>query len=124
MSAFGKCGAADDVARDIMPEQDDGVMNVYQRVGVSAPVTITPYATVGEITAIRCGNPQVTEGTGNCEGTLNSSCCFTVYQTLCVTVPVTFGCDARAGGITVNSLGAGTDDPCENCGQTRSGFRL
>lgn len=124
MSAFGKFGAADEAAQENACQQGGCAVNAYQRVGVSVPVTLTPYATVGEMTTTCCGDPKIIEGEGPCEGTQNGSCSFTISQTLCMTVPVTFGCDASVGGTTVNSLGVCTDNPCTNCSQPRTGFRL
>lgn len=86
----------------------------YQEVDVCVPVTITPYATVGNATVTCCGAPTVTQGNGTCEGVVGGQCSFTVSQRMCVALPVTFGANTQAGEYTVACGNAG-EGSCENC---------
>lgn len=86
----------------------------YQEVDVCVPVTIAPYANVGEATVTCCGAPTITEGTASCAGTAGGTCSFTVSQRVCVAVPVTFGANASAGDYRVNCGTPGEGD-CVNC---------
>jgi len=95
--------------------QDEGCpTTTYQEVDVCVPVTISPYATVGEATVTCCGDPTITQGTASCAGTTGGTCSFTISQRVCVAVPVAFGANAQVGNYTVNCGTAGNGN-CENC---------
>lgn len=85
-----------------------------QEVDVCIPITVTPYASVGEAIVTCCGDPVITSGTASCSGIPGGSCSFTVTQRVCVAVPVQFGASASNGRYLVNCGGAG-EGACESC---------
>ena len=87
----------------------------YQEVDVCLPVTITPYASVGEAVVTCCGAPTISQGESACAGTVGGQCAFTISQRVCVALPVTFGANAQAGEYSVACGEAGEGD-CEACG--------
>jgi len=96
--------------------QEEGCpTTTYQEVDVCVPVTIAPYATVGEAVVSCCGDPTITQGTAACAGSTGGTCSFTISQRVCVAVPVTFGANAQVGDYAVNCGTAGNGN-CENCG--------
>ena len=103
------------VSGPVAAEQaEDCPTTSYQEVDVCVPVTIAPYANVGEATVTCCGAPTITEGTASCAGTAGGTCSFTVSQRVCVAVPVTFGANTSAGDYRVNCGTPGEGD-CQNC---------
>lgn len=85
----------------------------FQRETVCVPVTVTPFANPGEAKATCCGKPIVTSQ-GSCSGT-RRSCTFTVTQTLCIEIPISFGAVIETGTATVqcgdvNEEGCDCDD--------------
>ena len=89
---------------------------VRQRTTVCVPVTVTPYALVGEITSRCCGAPIITPGVAACAARASTSCTFTVSQELCLSVPVTFGAEASVGTATTQCGTPTADDVCADCG--------
>ena len=89
----------------------------YQSTDVCVAVTVTPYAQVGTPVATCCGKPVITAGR-TCGGTKKGSCTFTMTQTLCVAVPVTFGATAVVDDPYVDCGDASSDDICTDCGET------
>ena len=88
---------------------------VYQRLSVCVPVTVTPYAYAGDVTTACCGDPVVTPGTDVCEGSTGGSCYFTVSRTLCLTIPLVFGAQAETGAPSTDCLGASATETCADC---------
>lgn len=88
----------------------------YQEVDVCVPVTITPYASVGEVRVRCCGAPTVSAGAASCPGTEGGSCAFTVSQRVCVAVPVAFGARAQTGAYRVScgEAGSGSCPACDD----------
>ncbi len=70
---------------------------VTQRMSICVPVTVTPWARVGDINAECCGEPVLTPGTVLCPGDEDASCSFTISQQLCMQIPMTFGATAVPG---------------------------
>jgi len=89
----------------------------YQNMDVCVPVTIKPFATAGEVITNCCGNATITPGTGGCKGK-DVSCGFTITQTLCVAVPISFGAETEVGATNI-VCGDATSEPCKDC-QTAS----
>lgn len=87
-----------------------------QRATVCVPVTVSPYATVGETTTYCCGDPVVTPGAIACGGTPMGSCTFTIRQDVCISVPVSFGATAVVGQYSVLCSDATTGESCPDCG--------
>jgi hypothetical protein len=84
----------------------------YQKETVCVPVKVTPYAKPLEAKATCCGAPDVSVGnvcTGN-----QTACVFSLYQNLCVEIPIEFGADVETGEAVV-SCGGVSDIPCD-CG--------
>jgi len=81
-----------------------------QLVSICVPVSVQPFATVGPITVTCCGSPIVEPGT-ICSGTPNTTCDFTISQTICVAVPVEFGAVVNTGETNVQCAG----QSCANC---------
>lgn len=67
---------------------------VHETVCIQARVTITPAVTVGTVSTRCVGSPVI----GACTGTPSptNTCTFTVSQSICVQVPLTFSADATA----------------------------
>lgn len=89
---------------------------VIQRATVCVPVTVTPHAIVGEITAQCCDPAVITPGRAECLGNPNQSCVFTISQDLCFSIPVTFGAEAVPGEARTQCFTPGTG-ACD-CGET------
>lgn len=87
----------------------------YQRASVCVPVTITPFASVGDATTYCCSGPVIRNGAGTCAGVPGGICSFTITQEICIAVPVTFGATASVGDYTVQCLGVGDAGVCEGC---------
>lgn len=87
----------------------------YQKISVCVPVTVKPFAHAGDATIKCCGKPVVVSGESCCRGKKDDVCTFTISQTLCVEVPVTFGAQTNVGGTYVDYLNASADDICKNC---------
>ena len=112
-----------DAGQDISPasvlgptalQGDECPTTTYQEVDVCVPVTISPFATVGEPIVTCCGDPAITPGTASCGGTVGGSCSFTISQRVCVAVPVAFGANAQVGDYAV-SCGTPGSGTCEGC---------
>ena len=98
-----------------MPEDTTCPAIGYQKVGLCVPVTVTPFAQAGETKTKCCGEPTVVTGDTLCAGKRNGICTFTINQSICVEVPVSFGATAAVGDTYVDCLGASVDDICTNC---------
>lgn len=83
----------------------------YQAAKVCVPVTVQPFAHVGEITTKCLGKPEVAGGE-NCTGVKNGICTFVIRQTVCVAVPVLFGAKSVVGEPHVHCLGAAENPSC------------
>lgn len=94
---------------------------VHENVCVQATVTITPEVTSGPSTSFCLGNPII----GSCEGTLRSSCIFTVSQNICVQIPLTFSATAEAvaNGIVCGETDIGECQGTGGCTHTRGYFQ-
>jgi hypothetical protein len=87
----------------------------YQRETVCVPVKVTPYAKPGTAKANCCGKPVISMGTG-CEGS-QTSCSFTVTQSLCIEVPISFGAEIETGTAVVQ-CGTVSETACDCSGTT------
>lgn len=87
----------------------------YQKVSVSVPVTIKPFAHTGTTRIRCCGHPVVVSGETPCSGKKNGSCTFTISQTICVEIPVEFGAATTVGDTFVDCLNASAYDICHEC---------
>lgn len=92
----------------------------YQSASVCVPVTVTPFAVVGDTVTKCCGDPVVTPGKNTCDGNKKGSCVFTITQDICVTVPVEFGASAEAGDTFVSCGTADSTDICQDCGSAEA----
>ena len=90
-----------------------------QRATVCVPVTVTPFASVGDTVTRCCGNPVVTPGAAAYGGTPLGSCVFTLSQDVCITVPVAFGATAVVGRYSVLCEDADTGESCADCAARR-----
>lgn len=79
---------------------------VTQRMTVCVPVTVTPWARTGMVSATCCGEPEVEEGAVACAGDEDASCSFTISQPICVDIPVSFGASAVTGAARTLCEGA------------------
>lgn len=89
---------------------------VYQRANICVPVTIRPFARVGEIVTRCCGASTITSGAAACAASRTPSCQFTVSQELCMSIPVAFGASAQVGAASAVCQGATAQDTCADCG--------
>ena len=67
----------------------------YQTETVCVPVRVTPFAQPGIAQVTCCGEPTIRTGV-ECTGN-QTSCSFTVTQSLCVKIPISFGADIETG---------------------------
>ena len=86
-----------------------------QMIDVCLPVSVTPMATVGNVTTRCCGPAIITRGDNVCPGIPNGTCNFTIRQRMCVKVPVDFGAIVTPGEPHILC----TDDGCDNCPDMR-----
>jgi hypothetical protein len=92
---------------------------VNETVCVQADVTVTPVVTVGNVRSFCVGGLVI----GACAGTPVEACTFTVSQSICVQVPLTFAADVVAvpTGVVCGTPAPGpcttaaTGDPCTDC---------
>lgn len=87
----------------------------YQKVSVAVPVTIIPFAHAGKARITCCGHPTVISGERPCSGKKDDICTFTISQTICVEVPVSFGAKTKVGETYVDCLKASAYDLCDKC---------
>lgn len=88
----------------------------HQKINVTVPVTVTPYAHTGEIRVKCCGHPVVHSACALPDaGNYNDTCSFTIAQTICVEVPVEFGADTNIGDTLIDCLEASAYDICKDC---------
>ena len=88
----------------------------YQRARICAPVTVTPFVSVGDTSIICCNDPVITNGNATCAGVPRGACTFTITQEICIAVPVVFGANAAVGDYAVQCLGVGDAETCAGCG--------
>lgn len=82
----------------------------YQKETVCVPVTVTPFANPGTAKATCCGEAVVTTG-GQCSGS-RKSCSFTITQSLCIEIPISFGAVIETGDAVVQCGGV-SEEPCD-----------
>ena len=111
----GQGSVSQTVLGPVIQQSSECPTTTYQEVDVCVPVSIAPYATVGEVQVNCCGEPTVTQGTASCAGTVGGTCAFTISQRVCIAVPVVFGASAVVGNYAVN-CGTAASGTCENCG--------
>lgn len=98
-----------------LPENETCPAVGYQRIDLSVPVTVTPFAHAGATRTKCCGEPSVVSGETPYSGRKNGVCTFSISQTICVEVPVDFGAKAEVGDVYVDCKGATAEDICSNC---------
>lgn len=82
-------------------------------VDVTAPLTLTPTASIGKVTVACQGDPTV-----SCDSNpTGTSCIVTLTQKICVTVPVRYGVSMSADEpkIDCNCCGSGGGCSCPCC---------
>ncbi|MDK2802996.1 MAG: hypothetical protein KFW09_06485 [Oscillospiraceae bacterium] len=87
----------------------------YQKASVCVPVTVIPFANVGDTSTFCCKDPIIQPGTIKCEGEINGTCSFTISQEICVAVPINFGAISKVGDLSVNPTEASNKDICTEC---------
>ena len=86
------------------PEKKECFAKGIHELGVSVPITVTPYARVKGSKIICCGKPQVTMCDKPCPGQKNGVCKFIISQVIGVEVPVEFGANIMTGDTYVDCL--------------------
>lgn len=114
LNANGEAFTGLSVVGPLASEGEACPSTAYQEVDVCLPVTITPYATVGDAAVTCCGAPTITQGGDTCTGTVGGQCTFTISQRMCVALPVTFGANTQAGEYSVACGNAGEGE-CQSC---------
>lgn len=76
------------------PEGDNCPATVSELMCIQADITVSPLVCVGDVCTYCCGAPVI----GPCPtGEANlTQCTFTVSQTVCVRIPLTFAADVAA----------------------------
>jgi len=87
----------------------------FQKVEVSVPVTVIPFAKVGPTKTKCVGEPMIMCGAGPCRGKKDCVCCFTISQKLVVEVPVAFGANTMIGDTFIDCLETAVDNKCSEC---------
>lgn len=82
----------------------------YQKETVCVPVRVTPFANPGTAKTICCGEPIVKPG-AQCSGS-QTSCSFTITQSLCVEIPISFGAVIETGTAVVQ-CGTVSETKCD-----------
>lgn len=82
----------------------------YQKETVCVPVKVTPFAKPGKAKTTCCGEPVIRTGV-QCSGN-QSACSFTVTQSLCVEIPISFGANIETGTAVVQ-CGDASDKACD-----------
>lgn len=82
----------------------------YQKETVCVPVKVTPFAKPGTAKATCCGDPVVKSGT-QCSGS-QTYCSFTITQSLCVEIPISFGAVIETGTAVVQ-CGTVSETKCD-----------
>lgn len=85
----------------------------YQKETVCVPVKVTPFAKPGIAKTTCCGIPIVNPG-AECSGN-QTSCSFTITQSICVEIPIAFGADIETGAAVVQ-CGIASETPCDCSG--------
>lgn len=85
----------------------------YQKETICVPVKVTPFAKPGTAMATCCGAPVVKTG-GQCMEN-QTSCSFTITQSLCIEIPISFGAVIETGTPTVQ-CGTVSETQCD-CSQ-------
>lgn len=80
---------------------------ITQCVDVTAPVILTPTASVGTVTVSCQGAPSVSCQADPC----GTSATITLTQQICVTIPMRYGVSMNSGEPTISCAGGG-DVPC------------
>lgn len=95
--------------------------NVHETVCVQAEVTITPHVEIGDIESFCIDGPRI----GPCPGTATPTCTFTVSQSICVQIPLTFSATAVAvpNGIVCGTPETGLCSQQTGCTHTIGFFR-
>lgn len=89
-------------------------VTAYQLATVCQPVTITPFATHGTVTTVCCGDAEINPGP-TCPSGGEPSCSFTITQTLCVAVPISFGATPTFDPATVVCIESSLENLCATC---------
>lgn len=71
----------------------------YQKEMVCVPVTVTPFAKPGVAKTTCCGEPVINTES-QCPGS-QTSCSFTITQSLCIEIPISFGAVVETGTAVV-----------------------
>jgi uncharacterized repeat protein (TIGR01451 family) len=82
-----------------------------QMIDICLPVSVRPFANVGNVTTRCCGPAVITPGTAVCPGIPGGRCDFVISQRVCVNVPVEFGAAVQPG--VPHSLC--TEEDCSSC---------
>ena len=82
--------------------EEECITKAYQSANVCLPVTVTPFANVGEIKTECCGDAIISRDDKCCKGAPNKSCRFTITQKIKVEIPVEFGANTNVGGTFIN----------------------
>lgn len=83
----------------------------YQHAEVKVPVKITPYAKVGHIETLCCGDPTLHHRVGedcNCGDTCELEIC----QTICIKIPIEYRSFTNVGDYIVNCGKVGNSSKC------------
>lgn len=88
----------------------------YQKETVCVPVKVTPFAKPGTARTICYGTPEINPE-NTCYGD-KTSCSFTVSQSLCIELPISFGALVETGKVSVQ-YGSVSKEPCD-CSESDS----
>lgn len=112
MSDCNKCNAN---VKTVSDENEACISTGYRRVGVSVPVTVTPYAKAKGTTTTCCGDPIISPDVQPLNGDQNGSCSFSITQILCIEIPVSFGAETVVGDTYISCDDTDSDYNCDDC---------
>ncbi|WP_326908591.1 hypothetical protein [Sedimentibacter sp. MB31-C6] len=91
-------------------EKESCETDVFQEMDVCVPISIEPYVDLGEA-EVECIEDPYIDSLHFCKCNKNETCKFTIYQKICVMIPVEFKAIARSGSTSV-ICGDISDEDC------------
>lgn len=96
---------------DIPPEPEDCRTLAERLIDIALPVSVRPFATVGNVVSRCCGPATIVPGFQIFPPDDPENCDFTIHQRVCVQVPVEFGATVEVGNVHSECTG----ESCDGC---------
>jgi len=102
----------DSAAAPVVPCSATG----QREIEMCLPVDVKPFANVGPI-KVKCCGRSVIGPIDFCKDTPSVPCSFSIFQRICVEVPVEFGAEVETEDLHITCIDVGPDG-CRNCDNT------